>query len=148
MAFQPGNGSRFAYPETPDEEEKEKPSGPEAVYKVISEQAETDFEDMVACNLVQFEYDLFQQIKSQLQKKTNALFLVCRQLVKAFIGSYSHFTQLDGKVKDRATMRRQTKRMKSTIQEKSMAMMRESSNTALPKGQKDLDTSELSNDLS
>ena len=103
---------------------------------------------MVACNLVQFEYDLFQQIKSQLQKKTNALFLVCRQLVKAFIGSYSHFTQLDGKVKDRATMRRQTKRMKSTIQDVSSAMMRESSNTALPKGPKDLDTSEVSNDLS
>ena len=36
VAYQPGNGSRFAYPETPDEEEKEEPSGPSAVYKVIS----------------------------------------------------------------------------------------------------------------
>ena len=107
---------------------------------------------MVACNLVQFEYDLFQQIKSQLQKKTNALFLVCRQLVMAFIGSYSQFTQVDtGKAKDRATLRRQTRRLKSTIQEKSMQMMRESSNTALmressntglPKWPKDLDSSD------
>ena len=34
-------------------------SGTDAVYKVISEQPETDFEDMVANNLVQFEYDIF-----------------------------------------------------------------------------------------
>ena len=31
-----------------------------SVYKVISEQPESDFPDMVACNLVQFEYDVFQ----------------------------------------------------------------------------------------
>ena len=55
------NASSFAYPEMLEvEEEKEDQSGPKAVYKVISEQAETNFEDMVACNLVQFEYDLFQ----------------------------------------------------------------------------------------
>ena len=61
------NANSFAYPETLDvEEEKEDQSGPKAVYKVISEQAETHFEDMVASNLVQFEYDLFRQIKSQL----------------------------------------------------------------------------------
>ena len=49
---------------------------------------------MVACNLVQFEYDVFQQIKSQLEKKTNALFLVCKQLAKAFLENYSQYTQL------------------------------------------------------
>ena len=65
-----------------------------SVYKVISEQPESDFPDMVACNLVQFEYDVFQQIKSQLEKKTNALFLVCKQLAKAFLENYSQYTQL------------------------------------------------------
>ena len=59
-------GSSFAYREAPDEEEEAKLSGADAVFKVIGSQAETDFEDMIACNLVQFEYDIFQQIKSQL----------------------------------------------------------------------------------
>ena len=49
---------------------------------------------MVASNLVQFEYDVFQQIRSQLEKKTNALFLVCKQLAKAFLENYSQYTQL------------------------------------------------------
>ena len=86
-----------------------------SVYKVISEQPESDFPDMVASNLVQFEYDVFQQIRSQLEKKTNALFLVCKLLAKAFLEHYSQYTQLqDGNtsagggpaVQDRSYMRR------------------------------------------
>jgi len=75
---------------------------------------------MISDHLVQFEYDVFQQIKAQLQKKTNALFLIGRQLAKAFIACYSPLTQVEGRSEDKLLMRRQTQRMKSVIQDISL----------------------------
>ena len=49
----------FAYQDAVDQEEEGKLSGIEAVYTVIGEQPETDYEDMIASNLVQFEYDVY-----------------------------------------------------------------------------------------
>ena len=91
------------------------------VCKTIENQEDKNYEDMVSDCLVQLEYDIFQQIKAQLQKKTNALFLLCKQLVKAFIATYSPFTQLDSKSKlDKTMMRRKTLQMKSVIQDTSI----------------------------
>lgn len=94
--------------------EEEKMDEIEKIDHLMRDQEETDYEDMIATNLVKFEYDIFKQIKSQLQKKTNALFLIGKQLAREFIACYSEYTLLDGTAKmDKTTINRKTQRMKS-----------------------------------
>ena len=61
---------------------------------MIDDQSEIDYDDMVSNSLVQFEYDIFTQIKQQLHKRTNALFQICKVLAKAFVQYYSQYTKL------------------------------------------------------
>lgn len=35
----------------------------EKIYEIIDDQEETDYEDMISNNLVQFEYEIFDQIR-------------------------------------------------------------------------------------
>ena len=35
----------------------------EKIYEIIDDQEETDYEDMISNNLVQFEYEIFNQIR-------------------------------------------------------------------------------------
>ena len=120
--------SSFSYADQNGMEEAKVFDEKERVMQVISEQEEINFEDMVTDSLVQFEYDIFQQIKAQVGKKTNALFQVCRQLAKAFIATYRPLTQLEGKKMDPLQLRRETLRMKSVIQDMSIQLMRQSNN--------------------
>lgn len=79
----------------------------EKVYAVIEEQEETNFDDMISNNLVQFEYDVFQQIKSQVKKKANVLFQICKQLTKGFIANYSHYTKIEsGKLENKEFLKK------------------------------------------
>ena len=70
-------------------QEEEKIDDMEKVYAVIEDQKETSYDDMISNNLVQFEYDVFMQIRAQLHKKTNSLFLICKHLARAFVQTYS-----------------------------------------------------------
>ena len=112
-------------------QEEEKIDDMEQVYAVIEEQPETNYDDMISNNLVQFEYDVFQQIRAQLHKKTNSLFLICKHLARAFVNTYGQYTALDATcTMDKQQMKRKTRQLKSTIQEVSMNM-RSSNNLPL-----------------
>ena len=52
--------------------------------------------------------------------------MLCRQLVKAFIATYSPFTQIESKKLDKIQMRRKTQQMKSQIQDMSSMLNRQS----------------------
>ena len=84
---------------------------------------------MISNNLVKFEYDVFQQIKEQLKKKTNALFLICKQLAKAFVQTYSKYTLGDTSKMDKKQAARKTRQLKNEIQD--LSLMIRKSNTGL-----------------
>ena len=54
-------------------------------------------------------------------KKTNALFMICQELARAFLNNYKQYTQMDQNL-SKIEQRRQTKRMKSRIESISLAM--------------------------
>ena len=88
---------------------------------VIQEQEEEDFEDMISNNLVLLEYDIYNQIRNQIMKKTNALYQICMEIAKAFIRHYSPYTSVDPKL-SKNDQRRVTRQMKSRMQNISMKM--------------------------
>ena len=77
---------------------------------------------MVSNELTELEYQIFNQVNSQVVKRTNSLFQVANQLVSAFIKCYLPYTKLDANAMDRNTRRKTERTMKSRIQNISKTM--------------------------